>query len=318
MLIYILFLLGFPLLIFGADAMVRGASSIALRLGLSELVVGLTIVALGTSAPELVVALVSAFAGANDLAIGNVVGSNISNILLILGTTAVVSPLVLHENIRWREIPFTILSTVVLVAVANDGLLHGGGHSAIDRGDGIALLGFLAVFLYYTFSVASQTDVAVLQVGRQVSLSRATALVAAGTLGLLLGGKWVVDGAVALAAALGLSQGIVGLTVVAVGTSLPEFATSVVAARRGNAEIAVGNVIGSNILNVLWILGATAVISPMEFNTQLNADIWFLLGITGLFFLFTFTIRRHRIDRLEGAVFLALYVAYLTYLFLRG
>ena len=318
MLIYFLFLAGFPLLIFGADTMVRGASSIALRLGISELTVGLTVVAMGTSAPELVVALMSASQGANDLAIGNVVGSNISNILLILGVSAVVCPIAMQKDVRWREIPFTVLSTIVLVALANDGLLHDGGPSAIDRGDGIALLGFLLVFLYYTFSVVQQQDVHALDIKAQVALPRSIAMVVGGVLGLIVGGKWIVDGAVDLASQFGMSQGLIGLTVVAIGTSLPELATSVVAARKGKAGIVVGNVIGSNVLNLLWILGITSVILPIRFNPALNTDIWFLLGVTALFFLFTFTLKRNRIDRPEGVVFLALYAGYLIFLINRG
>jgi cation:H+ antiporter len=318
MLTYLLFLAGFPLLIYGADIMVRGASSIALRLGISELAVGLTVVAMGTSAPELVVALMSASQGANDLAIGNVVGSNISNILLILGVSAVVCPIAMQKDVRWREIPFTVLSTIVLVALANDGLLHDGGPSAIDRGDGIALLGFLLVFLYYTFSVVQQQDVDVLDIKAQVPLPRSMAMVAGGVLGLIVGGKWIVDGAVELASQLGMSQGLIGLTVVAIGTSLPELATSVVAVRKGKAGIVVGNVIGSNVLNLLWILGITSVISPIRFNPALNNDIWFLLGVTALFFLFTFTLKRNRIDRPEGVVFLVLYAGYLIFVINRG
>lgn len=312
-------IIGFPLLIGGAYALVRGSGSLALRLGVSELTVGLTVVAMGTSAPELVVSLLSAFQGATDLAVGNVIGSNITNILLILGLSAVVVPLRMEASIRWREIPFALLAVLVLAALANDSLLSGSASSQLDRGEGLALLGFFAVYLYYLFSVARRTeDLASVEVEPPLRLDLSIGLSLIGVAALALGGKWIVQGAASLATALGMSQALIGLTVVAVGTSLPELATSLVAALRGNADMAIGNVVGSNIFNVLWILGVTSSVTTVAFNPLLNTDLWVLAGATLLLFTATWTGSRHRIDRIEGALFLLLYAAYTAFIVLRG
>jgi cation:H+ antiporter len=312
-------LIGLPLLLGGAQAMVNGAVSMALRLGISRLLVGLTVVAMGTSAPELLVSLVSAFQGAADMAVGNVVGSNMANILLILGISAMIRPLALEKTIRWREIPFVLLSTLVLVVLANDQVLTDAQGSRLDRADGLAILGYFAVYMYYIASVAAHNGGSQEEAGEKtMGLPLAGLLIVAGVAGLAMGGQLLVNGGKEIAAALGMSQALIGLTILAVGTSLPELATSVTAALRGNADIAVGNVVGSNVFNILWILGATATITPIEYNTVLNADIWLLLGVSLLFFLFTFTWKEHKIDRREGGLFFALYVGYLIFLILRG
>lgn len=314
----ILFFIGLALLLAGAYGLVEGGSSLALRLGISELAVGLTVVAMGTSAPELLVSLISAFQGATDIALGNVVGSNLANMLLILGMAAVITPLALEKTLRWREIPFTLLAALVLAILANDRLLSNASGSILDRGDGLALLGYFALFMYYVFSVAKRSpnsnDPAPRQRGIPVSLM----LVFGGIGGLALGGHWLVLGAKTIAAALGMSQALIGLTIVAVGTSLPELATSVMAALRGNADMAVGNVVGSNIFNILWILGVTATITPIAYNQALNFDIWLLVAVTILFFIFTFTGKRHKVDRKEGLLFVVLYAVYLVFLVWRG
>ncbi len=316
--VYILFVIGFPALIGGAYLLVRGAGSIALKLGMSELSVGLTIVAIGTSAPELMVALVSAVKGAPDLAVSNVVGSNTANILLILGLTAVIRPLKMHKSLRRREIPFVLLSTLVLAALANDRLLSGHIASVLSRGDGLALLGFFAVYMYYVFSVARKKDENVVESVKTASVPLSVLMILGGAGGLAAGGQWIVDGARAIAASAGMSEAMIGLTIVSVGTSLPELATTAVAAGKGNADLAIGNVVGSNVLNVLWILGLTAGIAPVGFNVVLNTDIWILCGITLLFFLFTYTWEKHKIDRAEGAILLVLYGSYITFIVLRG
>jgi cation:H+ antiporter len=312
-------IVGLPLLLAGAHGLVTGASSIALRLGVSRLIVGLTVVAMGTSAPELLVSMVSAFQGAADMAVGNVLGSNMANILLILGISAMIRPLAMEKTIRWREIPFVLLSTLVLVVLANDKILTQATGSRLDRADGLAILGYFAVYLYYLFSVAKNSTGGQEESGvRSIRQPMAWVLVLAGIAGLTLGGQWLVSGAQTIAAALGMSQALIGLTILAVGTSLPELATSVTAALRGNADIAVGNVVGSNIFNILWILGVTATITPIDYNTALNLDMWFLVAVSLLFFLFTFTWKEHKIDRREGGLFVILYIGYLTFLVLRG
>jgi cation:H+ antiporter len=315
---YLLFLAGFPCLLAGAYLLVRGAGSLALSWGVSELTIGLTIVALGTSAPELVVSLLAAIKGNADLAVGNVVGSNIANLLLILGTAALITPLKLSQSLRWREIPFVLLSALVLAVLANDHLVSGHGYSMLDRGDGLVMLVFFAIFLYYVFSVAKSNDAETVEKIEPAPIAWAVSMVIVGAGGLALGGQWIVDGAVILARGLGVSQAVIGLTVVAFGTSLPELATSLLAAWRGNADLSVGNVIGSNILNIFWILGLTAAVTPIDYNQSLNLDIWLLVVATILFFIFTYTGRRHCLDRVEGGLFLVIYIGYLAFLAWRG
>lgn len=317
MLIFILFLLGFPLLIGGAYATVRGASTIALRLGVSELVIGLTIVAMGTSAPELLVSTLAAFKGSPDVGTGNIIGSNLSNLLLIIGVASIIAPLKMQESIRWREIPFTLLATLVLMIAANDVILTGAEENALDLSDGLILLGFFAIYLYYIFSLTKEKAESVEKI-ETTSLPLAIALVAAGIVGLGLGGQWLVDGASTIARRLGMSEALIGLTIVALGTSLPELATSVTAAIRGNADMAVGNVVGSNIFNILWILGFSSTIHKINYNRILNIDMLFLIFVTLVFFLFTFTGKKHRVDRFEGGIFLLGYVLYIVFVVIRG
>lgn len=314
----LLFVIGLGLLLAGAYALVEGGSSLALRLGISELAVGLTVVAMGTSAPELLVSLLSAFQGATDIAVGNVVGSNLANTLLILGMAAVITPLTLEKTLRWREIPFALLAALILAVLANDRFLSNTPGSVLDRGDGLALLGYFALFMYYVFSVAKRNQDSGGPTPRQKGVPVSMLLVAVGIAGLALGGHWLVQGAKTIAAALGMSQALIGLTIVAVGTSLPELATSVLAALKGNADMAVGNVVGSNIFNILWILGVTATITPIAYNQVLNFDIWLLAAVTILFFIFTFTGKRHKVDRREGLLFVVLYAGYLGFLVWRG
>jgi cation:H+ antiporter len=285
---------------------------------MSELTVGLTVVAFGTSTPELIIAIVSAVRGSADLAVANVVGSNTANLLLILGVAAVIRPLSMHRTLRWREIPFVLLSVLILAVVANDQLLGGGVSPVLARGDGLVLMGYFAIYMYYVFTVARKRDEAVLEKVETAALPAAVLMIIGGGAGLAFGGQWIVNGARAIAHSAGLSEALVGLLIISIGTSLPELATSAVAARQGNTDLAVGNVVGSNVLNILWILGVTASITPIEFNVMLNIDIWILAGATLIFFLFTFTGGSHKIDRLEGIALLVLYGFYLTFIVVRG
>ena len=315
---YLQLILGLPVLIGGAWLLVRGASSLAVRFGIPEIIVGLTIVAMGTSAPELIVSLLSAFKGSTDLAVGNVVGSNIANILLILGIAGLIKPLAMEKSIRLREIPFCLLATLMMAVLANDTFFGAGTGAVLARGDGLALLGFFAIYLYYLAAVAKSGDADSVEKVAPSGTLASGLMVAAGIPALALGGQWLVNGASEIAVSLGMSQALVGLTIVAVGTSLPELATSVMAALKGNADIAVGNVVGSNIFNILWILGATSAIKPVTYDTAMNSDVWFLAAITILFFIFTFTGKRHKIDRPEAGLFLGLYLAYLMFIIVRG
>ncbi len=317
MLIYGLMVIGFVLVIKGADLFVGGATSVARRFGISDLAIGLTVVAFGTSLPELGVNITASIQGNTGITIGNIIGSNIANILLILGISGVVFPLVVSKGTVWKEIPLSLLAALLVGILANDRFIDGAAFSMLTRIDGCVLLAFFAIFLYYTATIAravegveqvlSKGDSTLLRMGFMMTL---------GFTGLLLGSKWVVDGAVHLATALGVRQSVVGLTVVAVGTSLPELATSAVAAYRKNADIAVGNVIGSNIFNIFFILGISALIRPIPFESKANIDIGVLVTASLLLFLWMFTGKRRTLDRWEAGVFLVGYALYITFLVL--
>lgn len=318
----VLFIVGFFLLIKGADWLVGGASSLASRMGVSPLVIGLTIVVFGTSAPELIVNLVASFQGNTDIAIGNVLGSNIVNILLILGVCAIVCPLSVGKGTVWKEIPFALLAVVMLGALGLDSILSVPSSSLITLGDGLVLVGFFVIFLYYIFGIAKEdgnsTSVNVADGAQTRSYSMSAGLVAAGLVGLVIGGKWIVSGAVFFATALGVSESLIGLTVVAIGTSLPELATSVAAVYRRNIDIAVGNIVGSNIFNIFWILGVSAVIAPLPFSFAFTFDLAVTFAATLFLFTALFIGRRHTLERWQGVLFVFLYVVYVTYLIIRG
>lgn len=304
------------ILILGAETLVRGSSSIAKKAGISSLVIGLTVVAFGTSAPELIVNLVSAFNGSPDLAIGNVVGSNIVNILLILGISAIIYPLSVKNSTVAKEIPFALLAMVMIYVMGNDALFDGTGFNAITRTDGFSLIAVFIIFLFYTFGIAKAQGQA-----EEVKVSSWTVSILLTVVGLVLlfiGGKVLVDNAILLARLAGLSEALIGLTVVAIGTSLPELFTSIVATYHRQDDIAMGNIIGSNIFNVFWILGLTGTILQLPFNTSTNIDVLVGIGVTVLLFLFMFVGSRRKLDRWQGMVFVGLYVVYTAYLINRG
>ncbi|HYC83147.1 MAG TPA: calcium/sodium antiporter [Candidatus Paceibacterota bacterium] len=305
---------GLAVLIKSANWLVDGAASIAKRLGVSSLVIGLTIVAFGTSAPELVVNLVSVVQGNTQLAIGNIVGSNIANILLILGVASIIYPLTVKSTTVWKEIPLALLASVIVMALANDALLDGAPFSTLSFIDGIVLLAFFGIFLYYTYGVSK---VAAGEDGEEVkefSTLRSVVMVVAGLAGLIIGGKLLVDAAVSIASAFGMSESLIGLTVVAIGTSLPELATSAVAAFKKQSDIAIGNVVGSNIFNTFWILGVSALIRPLPMVPANNFDFLVSIGASLLLFLALFVGRRHLLERWQGHAFIGLYAAYITIL----
>ena len=314
MLPYLLLIAGFVLLIKGADFLVNGASSIARRFNVSDLVIGLTIVAFGTSTPELFVNIFASFKGNTDIAIGNVLGSNIANILLILGVSAVIYPLTVTKGTVWKEIPFSLLAILVLGVLANDRLIDTSSSSALMRADGLVFLFFFIIFLYYSGSIAKRIEgMEELVPAKQYGLARSFLWVLFGLIGLTLGGKWIVDGAVHLATRFGMSQSLVGLTIVAIGTSLPELATSAMAAYKRNVEIAVGNVVGSNIFNIFFVLSASSIIKPLPFKETNNIDIGMVILAELLLFVFMFTGRKRLLERWEGIVFLSLYAAYIIF-----
>lgn len=309
---------GLAILIAGAEALVRGASSLGRSVGITPLVIGLTIVAFGTSAPELTVNIYSAIKGSTDLALGNIIGSNIANILLILGVTACLTPLVVKSStVRW-EIPLALLAMLLVFVFGSDILFDGGAQNIMTRSDGIALLGFFIIFMFYVFALVSNEsasqDEGTETEGKPLGFWSATGLSLVGLIGLVLGGKMLVDQAVVLATLAGLSEAVIGLTVVAIGTSLPELATSIVAALKKEVDIAVGNIVGSNIFNVFWILGVTSVIAPLPSPDGFMVDASVAILATLALFLALFVGNKHQLDRWQGVVFVLAYIGYLTYL----
>ena len=319
MLAYLLFVIGFIFLIKGADLLVDGAASIARRLKVSDLVIGLTVVAFGTSTPELFVNLIASYRGNSDIAIGNVLGSNIANVFLILGISSIIYPLEVTRGTVWKEIPFSLLAAIVLLFTANDQLLDHAGASVLTRIDGLIFFCFFTIFIYYTFSIATRVEGMDEHVtARQLGWLRSLSYIIAGLAGLIIGGKWIIDGAIALAAKLGMSESLIGLTIVAVGTSLPELATSAVAAYKKNADIAVGNVVGSNIFNIFFVLGISATMRPLPFQTKNNIDLAAVILSSLMLFLFMFTGKKRSLDRWEGFVCLLLYSGYIVFLIING
>jgi cation:H+ antiporter len=314
MLSYILFILGFFILIKGADLLVDGSASIAKKLKISNIVIGLTIVAFGTSMPELIVNIFASAQGSEDLALGNVLGSNIANILLILGISAIICPIITKRNTVLKEIPLSILSVIILGVLANDQLIDGRNFSAITRIDGIVLLSFFIIFIYYTFGIAKAGDSLLPEEKIDTfSYKKSIIFIIIGLVGLASGGKFIVDGAIKIAESFNISESLIGLTIIAIGTSLPELAASAVAAYKKRTDIAIGNVIGSNIFNIFWILGLSAVINPLPFNIAANKDIIMALAASVMLFATMFIGKKKIIELWQGILMIFLYIAYISY-----
>lgn len=304
---------GLLLILVGANALTDGAASVAKRFNISSLVIGLTIVAFGTSAPELTVSAVSALKGSSDIAIGNVVGSNIFNALMIVGCTAAIVPISVTKGTLSKEIPLCMLASIVLFICANDVLINGASQNSISSSDGMLLLCFFAIFLGYTFAIAHNGG----ENGETIKIMpiwKASLFIISGLAGLIYGGQFFVDGASGIARGLGVSESIIGLTLVAGGTSLPELATSVVAALKKNPEMAIGNVIGSNLFNIFLVLGCSATITPMNIQGITNLDLGVLIGSCVLLYIFGLFFQKRTITRPEGTLLIACYIAYITYL----
>lgn len=311
-----LLLSGFVVLVLGADWLVNGASALAKKYKVSDLAIGLTIVAFGTSAPELVVNVFAAAQGHHDIVLGNIIGSNNFNLLVILGIAGLITPLVVQSSTVWKEIPFSLLAVAMLYIFAND--LFTDGPGVISRIDGIVLLVFFALFLWYVAKQLKSDPHESEVPHKKYSALKMTLLIVGGLAGLVIGGRLVVTSAVEMARVFGMSEKLIGLTIVAAGTSLPELATSVVAALKKNNDIAVGNIIGSNIFNIFLILGLSSVIQPVSFSTVFNADILLLTFGTLLLFIAMFTGKSHRLDRWEAAILLMMYIGYTVYLVDKG
>lgn len=315
----LLFALGLSIVTFGANWLVDGASSIARQFHVPDIVIGLTIVAFGTSAPEMVVSVISALNGKSDVAIGNVIGSNILNILLILGVSAVIHPLAIKRNTVWKEIPLSLLAAIVAFVMANDLFFEGSSANVLTRGDGIILLCFFAIYIYYTFGIAKEGQLdppqEVSQKTRAAWLSALMVIV--GIAGLTFGGRITVDNAIEIAQKLGASDSIISLTLVALGTSVPELATSIVAAMKRKTDIAIGNIVGSNIFNVFFILGITATIAPLYPVGISLADFGMCILASIILFVSCFVLRPMTIYRVEGWTMLLLYFGYTAWLIMR-
>jgi cation:H+ antiporter len=300
----LLIVMGVAMVLGGADRLTEGAAALARRMNVPEIIIGLTIVAAGTSAPELFVSLVSALKGTPDMAMGNVVGSNTMNCMLIVGSAAMVAPMTISRSTVHKDIPFSVGASVLLIILSFNAFL--------GRIDGIILLLGFAAFMYYTLSQAKKGPVEAQETLKQVSPWLSAFFVLLGLALLVAGSNIFVDAASKVAYALGLSEGVVGLTIVAGGTSLPELATSVVAAHKGQSAIAIGNVIGSNVFNILLILGLTATISPMAIQGITLVDMGMMLGSVSLVWLFSYT--RYTVERWEGTLLVGGYLAYLGWL----
>ena len=310
----LLFVAGLAIILYGANLLTDGASALARRFNISELVIGLTIVALGTSLPEFVISLGAALQGSPGLSLGNVIGSNIFNGMLILGVTALIFPVTFSEKMLSREIPFNLLAAIVLTLLAGSMIYAGSGEGEyITRNGGMILLCFLAIFIRYTFSIAKD-DSTDEESGPQMSTLKITLSIIGGLAGLILGGKLFVNAATEIATAAGLSEAIIGITIVSAGSSLPELAVSVNAARKKNVGIALGNVLGSNILNIFLILGCTATICPIELSQFNYVDFYTLIGSAILIYIVGKFGGKATITRAEGALLVCCYIAYTIYL----
>lgn len=313
----LLLLIGLVLILAGANFLVDGASGIARRFGMSDLIVGLTVVAFGTSTPELAISIVSAINGSTQLAVGNAVGSNIFNILVIIGITALVRPISVGRSIMTEQMPLMALSALLLLMLGNTKFLDGAPENIINRTDGLFLLLMFVLFMLYTVHLGKRDDKLSTEDKteiRQMPWLKAIALTLGGLAALVIGGDWFVDGASGLAKILGMSEAVIGLTIVAAGTSLPELATSVVAAIKGKSDMAVGNVVGSNIFNATLVLGAAAAVRPLQFGQIGNIDLLTLTAASFLFWLMGKVWGEHVINRWEGAILLAGFIGYTAYL----
>ena len=319
MLVYLLFAIGFVLLIKGADWLIEGAADIARKFRIPEIVIGLTVVAFGTSAPELAVNIIASINGNNGLAIGNIVGSNIANVLLILGVAGTITSLSVQKNTVWREIPFRLFAAVLLGFLVNDQLSGDSQTDQISRADGLILIAMFVLFIFYTFRLGKNNLTEELPEADDARpMWKSIGMLLIGLAGLVIGGHWIVEGAVTLARLFGYSESFVGFTIVAIGTSLPELATAVVAVRKGNTDLAIGNVIGSNIFNIFWVLGLSATISPMDFNTDDNFSILLNIGCSAVLFALLFIGKRHTLQKWQGTLLLFGYLAYIAFLTMSG
>ena len=311
----VLLIVGLALILFGANYLVDGSSSIARRFGLSDFIIGLTIVGIGTSSPEMVISFLSAINGNADMAIGNVVGSNIFNTLLILGITGVIAPIAITRSNIKKDIPLNIAVTLLLIILGLNGTIFGKGENVLSRVDGIVLLAIFAWYMWSSFrsNEQSSTENETEQTKTQ-SILVSVLFIGGGLAGLVFGGKLFVNAATEIAKSFGVSDKFIAITVLAAGTSMPELATSVVAAAKGKGQLALGNILGSNIANILLILGGSALICPLSFQGMSNVDLGALVAGALLIMASAYAFKKKYLDRIEGCIFILIEAAYMWYL----
>lgn len=306
-------IIGFVLLIKGADFLVDGASAIATKFGIPKIIVGLTVVAIGTSMPELMVSANAALSGFADLSIGNVLGSNIANLLLILGICAIIHELPFKKTTAMIENPFMLVVTIILLVMANNDHEH-----IISRFEGVILLTMTILYIVYNIVMAKKTNTKDEESGNEISILKAIILIIIGIAALKFGGDFVVDNATALAKAIGISEKLISLTIVSIATSLPELVTSLTATRKGSVDIAIGNIIGSNIFNIILILGVSSMITPIHFAVSYNTDLILLIVMCSFFCIFPFIKKRYTMVKSQGIFFVSVYLIYIIQAIIKG
>jgi len=307
-------LLGFIPLLYGATVLVDSSISLAKRLNIPNIVIGLTIVAFGTSSPELIVNLFSSAAGSTELALGNIIGSNIFNTLLILGISSLIIPLAVKSNTVWFEIPLCLMAAAAVLILANDSIIDNASESVLTRTDGLIMILFFIIFMGYNVKLMLSGSFTEEIAAKNYKIQTAVILIILGLILLFIGGRVIVIYAVKMAESFGLTERIIALTIVSAGTSLPELATSIVAAKKKSIDIAVGNIVGSNIFNIFFILGTSAALTPIPLQSKANLDLLVNVFASLLLFIFLFTGKGRRLESWEGVIFLAVYAAYITYI----
>ncbi len=313
----LLIILGFILLIKGADFLVDGASSLARKFNIPDIIIGLTIVSIGTSMPELFVSSTSTINGSSDMAIGNIIGSNLCNLLMILGISTIIKPVKFQKETRLIEIPICLIITIIFAIFCNT-------SGEISRIEAIVLIFLFVLFIIYTIIMAKKgnsfdgnTVIEIQTDDKPLSLKKSIILIVLGIVGLKVGGDFTVENATNLARMFSISEKIIGLTILAIGTSLPELVTSVTAAIKGNSDIAIGNIIGSNIFNILLIIGVSAIISPLTYNITYNIQIGILILATIILSIFPIIPPKNEMSRFNGLIYLAIYIIYMIIIFVR-
>lgn len=319
MLEYFLLILGLILLIKSADYLVDGSSALAKKIGVSSLVIGLTIVAFGTSLPELIVSIFGSLSGSSELILGNVIGSNISNTMLILGILGLITTIKVKNSTTWKEIPFSILMSGLVLLFALRTFIDPKTPNELLRTDGIILLTFFGLFLYYIYHLVKiHKHKPELEEIKTYSNAVISVMILGGLVGIYFGGKWTVDSAIIIARSVGISEFLISATIIAIGTSLPELVTSIIAAFKKNVDLALGNIVGSNIFNILWILGVSAVLKPIAFPGYIIFDLVILLISAMLLFTFMLTGEKQRLEKWKAIVFLVVYATYIIFVIFRG